>query len=136
MNLHDAARSVGVHETALYYWVKRRPELFVRGTTGWTITAENLALLRFKPKPPAAPVPPPVLKRAAPRAPATMAPPSMRQGERQVGWYCRRCEACVPINNRFCRCLDGAESMRKVNAFRAEQWVPTFVRLMARLGGR
>jgi hypothetical protein len=152
MNMSEACRVAGVSETGLYYWLKKRPELFVRGASGWTITAENLAKIRIKQKAEPAPVPVPVLQRAAPPPPTapwqpvvrTVTPPkrraappmpTIRQGERQVGWWCSKCEGWLPMANKYCKCLDGNESGARSEGYKSENWRPLFVRLVATLGG-
>lgn len=132
MTLTEAAHLKGVSWQSIFYYIKRFPHLFTRDGAKWDITPGNLGQLPIRAK----------VRKGQPARPLNLpgesapAKPSTKSMECQVGWWCRRCKACLPMGNRLCSCLDGSERPAQVAAFRNVAWTPMYVRLTVTLGAR
>lgn len=130
MGMSEAARAAGCTDAALYYHQKKRPELFVPGPRGLTITLENLGKLGMRA---------PMMKRvkaAQAQRPAAPPKPTVRQATKRIGWWCKKCQGLMSDLFRYCKCLDAVERPAQAAKHRAANWLPASVELSVTLGAQ
>lgn len=141
LSIKEAAAYANQKPHVMYWWSKTHPELFnidkpanpASDYRRISITKENLEeVMRLrqgfgshrrergrKATVPTAPQPPPLPASPPPPPPSIAA----RQGIHK-GWWCRKCDAVLPLHNRLCTCLDGAELPAVVGRYKKEWWEP------------